>query len=158
MNWANSWNSTTAYSPGTTVYSSSNTYVCLVANTNSQPPSANWKKLSQAVQENGQLFVAGTSLTAGQPVIPAQDGTISLATTGTPIGIVTKNLNSGDSGQVIFNGYVSNSAWNFTSDAPVFVDSTGALVQTVPTDIIREIGIAVSATAMIVCIQKPITL
>jgi hypothetical protein len=48
MNWKGAWNSATAYNVSDGVSSGGSSYICIVANTNSQPPNANWGLHAQA--------------------------------------------------------------------------------------------------------------
>jgi hypothetical protein len=47
MNWRSAWSSSLSYAINDAVSSGGSSYICIVANTNSQPPSANWSLLAQ---------------------------------------------------------------------------------------------------------------
>src|SRR5690554_1924370 len=47
INWRGTWNAETAYQPRDAVFSGGSSYYALNANTNSQPPNANWALLAQ---------------------------------------------------------------------------------------------------------------
>lgn len=159
MNWKQAWNNSRTYLPGVVAYLSGQAYRCNVVNTGETPPSAKWTAL-KLWQDNIQRFTAGMNIAAGQPVSPKLDGTIEVSsgTSSIPVGISNQDMAASDQGAVVICGYITIPSWSFIPNKPVFVESTGALTQTVPTDIIKEIGVAVSTNAMIVNPQKPISL
>lgn len=86
--WRGTWSSTRAYAVGDAVYYNGTSYICVTANTNSAPPSANWSTLAlrgegvawkgawsnatayvvnDAVSYNGTSYIAIANNTNSQP-------------------------------------------------------------------------------------------
>jgi hypothetical protein len=61
INWQGSWNSGTSYIANDTVESAGSSYICIIANTNQQPPNANW----ELVASKGDVGDTGPSGPAG---------------------------------------------------------------------------------------------
>lgn len=55
---------------------------------------------------------------------------------------------SGETEFVVRTGLITDSGFNWTPDAPVFITGLGVLTQTVPTGPVRRIGWALSATQL----------
>jgi hypothetical protein len=71
--------------------------------------------------------------------------------------IITDNADVNDSVEVLIFGTIENASWAFTPFKPIYLNSTG-LTQTIDfsLSIIQVIGIAISATEILVNIQNPI--
>ena len=73
------------------------------------------------------------------------------------IGVGLNAAAIGESVTIVSFGEISESSWQFTADAPVFLGPNGTLTQTVPqAGIFLQIGIAQSATSIFVDISSPI--
>ncbi len=72
MVWRGAWSSATAYASGDGVSSGGSSYIATAANTNSQPPSANWNLLAQQ-------GAAGSAGSAPAPVTVAANATVTTA-------------------------------------------------------------------------------
>lgn len=74
-------------------------------------------------------------------------------------GIITKALNPGEVGQVIFNGKVSNPLWNFPSSAlnkPIYTDGSGHVTLVAPTiGLVQILGYVYDQSTVIMNIQFP---
>lgn len=157
MNWTGGWASTKTYLPGQIVVINNVAYKCIMAHVNSVPPSNKWSVTSGWL-DNTQTFVSGAVISAGSPVTLDVSGKLELATSNVPIGITVQDMSINDSGSVVVCGAVTNGAWAFEADLPVFVTSSGTLTQVAPNDVLREIGIALSATSILINQQSPIVL
>ena len=91
MTWTGAWSSTTAYAVGDGVYSGGSSYICVTANTNSPPPSADWNEIAAAATgvdatEIQSIAVSTTAPTKGQVI--GYNGTEYAPTTPSPGGLV----------------------------------------------------------------------
>ena len=67
MNWTGAWSSTTAYAVGDGVYSGGSSYICITANTNSAPPSADWSEIAAAATGVDATSIQGVAVSATAP-------------------------------------------------------------------------------------------
>ena len=67
MNWTGPWSSTTAYAVGDGVYSGGSSYICITANTNSAPPSADWSEIAAAATGVDATSIQGVAVSATAP-------------------------------------------------------------------------------------------
>ena len=61
-------------------------------------------------------------------------------------GITRMATVTGDPINVVRAGLISEGGWTWTPNAPIFITTDGVLTQTLPTDWVRRIGWAISAT------------
>ena len=52
----------------------------------------------------------------------------------------------GDTAYVVRSGLLTEAAWNWTVDEPVFISNGGVITQALPVGVVRRIGWAISAT------------
>jgi hypothetical protein len=73
------------------------------------------------------------------------------------IGIGLNAAAIGEAVTIVSFGEISESSWQFITDAPVFLGPNGTLTQTIPqAGIFLQVGIAQSATSIFVDISNPI--
>ena len=104
---------------------------------------------------SGHVIVTVNS--SGQ-AIPADP--TNLAHSAAILGITQNAASGGGSLNVQNSGYMSHSGWNFTPQQPVFLGTMGAISQTVPSGALfsKAVGVAVSATSMVISLQPAIIL
>jgi hypothetical protein len=109
---------------------------------------------------NGNLseIVASESLTAFSVV--NGDGTKSDSTNilkrGQAIGIVTENINSGFSGEVVLFGEITNNSWNFTAGQILYLNGTTISATAPSTGFIQRLGVAITSIKIDLQIQQTI--
>jgi hypothetical protein len=111
-------------------------------------------------------LVSGTNLSGHRAIstnssgeaIYADNSTTELASAA--IGITTGASTTGSIIYAITNGgTIVEPSWSWTPQLPIFLGTSGLLTQTAPTiGAILQLGIALSATKMIVDIKMPIIL
>lgn len=108
---------------------------------------------------------ASIALSGHRVVREESDGDIEYADPSTPsglttvIGITTSAASSGADASIATSGPVVEPTWSWTPGGTVFLGAAGALTQTAPTTgILMSIGVATSATSILVRIGSPISL
>ena len=151
------WDVVKNYTVGDIVIHNGNQYVARIQNTGESPPSSSWRKISRWL-DNAQSFVAESDLVSGVPVATTGLGKIEQAVDNKPaIGVLVEDTDTGEKGDVVVTGYINNINWVWVPETPIWIDN-GELTQTTPTDVLQQIGVAISPTAMLVNPQDIITL
>lgn len=75
------------------------------------------------------------------------------------VGMVVTSANFGSTSQVLLEGTVSNPAWDWTPDRPLWLGNSGQLTQTPPTSgFLQQVGVALSPNTINFELQEVIFL
>lgn len=115
---------------------------------------------------SGSLAVTSGQTLSGHRIVAANSaGLASYADKDTPatwqhiLGLTTGASNNGDVATILPAGEIAEPSWNLNPGLPVYLGNTGLLTQTLPTTgAILQIGVALSATRLLVDFKIPIIL
>jgi hypothetical protein len=115
--------------------------------------------LAASATADSAILIAAEAL-GGHRVVSVFDGLASYAVRATDydsrLGLTTQAAAQDDQVVILFSGPIIEPSWSFTP-GPVFVGDSGLLTQTIPaTGPIIRIGLATSATTMVVNQHPPI--
>ena len=75
------------------------------------------------------------------------------------IGISIAAVSSSQSISIKITGIMTEQSWNWASSLPVYISTNGGLTQTPPlTGYVQQLGVALSATELLIEIEQPIQL
>ncbi|SRR6266487_2737370 len=86
------------------------------------------------------------------------DSNNASASFGRVIGLNTDEVQSGQIAQVVTNGEIENSSWNWKTGDPIFLNGTGLSCTPPVSGFVQQLGTAKESTKIVIDLKQPILL
>ena len=122
-----------------------------------------WEQIDTSADANTISPIAGETIHGGRAIFLGADGkayeasNLVLAEVLSTVGISAGAAASGSPAPTVISGTVSDLLWTWTPGTRVYFTSTGALVGTAPASgNTRSVGVAMTATSLVVSLGEPL--